>query len=67
MILELLRKVEFGHRRYYPRNKLAAGLLSILRRKSFTENQIALFADIGFSISITEPVDDVYSSSEKGV
>ena len=61
MELELLKKREFGKDRFYAQNKVADMFLKeILKRKSFTSWQIAVLADCGVEIKITEPVDDIY-------
>lgn len=44
MELIFTMKEKFGKRRYYPTTQRGIKLLSLLRRKSFTEAQVAILA-----------------------
>lgn len=54
MILKLLLKNSFGHHRFYPLNDQAEVILKLMKRTSFTLDQVKELKAAGFTIEFNQ-------------
>lgn len=52
MEIKLQYRKEFGKERFYAANELAGKLLSLIKRRSFTQIQVNLLKEAGFTLNI---------------